>query len=238
MDYAETEPQYKKYKYGGLNLSLTEGFDRNDLLAISYTCVSCGKGSLFEKMQGSYEEKFDRTKLFYSYMMFHSGKKMTFMGCEIGERAAWNGKEPVEWFLLDYESHAKFQYYTASLNHFYLSCPALWQRDNSWDGFAWIDPDDRERSLLSYRRIDREGNEVIVVLNFTPVVHRDFWLRVPTPGTYEEIFNSDEPRFGGEGRIVPGQTFTPEVIDEDGARAAYVRLYLPARTALVLRHMR
>lgn len=167
MDYAETEPQYKRYKYGSLNLSLTEGFDRNNLLSVSCSCVSCGKGSLFEKMQGGYEEKFARLKLFYSYMMFHPGKKMTFMGCEIGERAAWNGKDTIEWFLLDCEANSKLKKYVRAINKLYLKTPALWESDFSWRGFEWILPLDVQNELMVFARRSEEGDKIIAALNFS-----------------------------------------------------------------------
>ena len=176
MDYAETEPQYKKYKYGGLNMSLSDGFDKNDILAVSFSCVSCGKGSLFEKMQGSYEEKFARLKLFYSYMMFHSGKKMTFMGCEIGERAEWNGKDPIEWFLLDCAANLELKRYVREINKLYLSMPALWESDFSWRGFEWISPLSSDNELMMFLRKSSIGETVIAVLNFSENQYREAFV--------------------------------------------------------------
>ena len=135
------------------------------------------------------------------YMMTHPGKKLMFMGGEIGQFREWDFEGQIEWFLLDYDSHAKFQRYAAELNHLYLRTPALWQRDDSWDGFQWIDPNNRDQSIISYRRIDNEGKEIIVAINFTPVVYEDYRIGVPREGVYKEIFNSDDERFGGSGVI-------------------------------------
>lgn len=176
MDYAETEPQYKKYKYGGLNMSLTEGFDRNNLLSVSCACVSCGKGSLFEKMQGGYEEKFARLKLFYSYMMLHPGKKMTFMGCEIGERVAWNGKDSIEWFLLDCEANSELKKYVRAINKLYLKTQALWESDFSWRGFEWISPLDAENELMVFARKSGDGDRIIAALNFSESAYKEIEL--------------------------------------------------------------
>ncbi len=204
LAYAETDPLYRKYVHEKTTFSLTYAFSERYVLPISHDEVVHGKKSFLDKMSGDYWQKFASARAIFGYMMTHPGKKLFFMGSEIGQFREWDYASQIEWFLLDYESHAKFQYYVASLNHLYLASPTLWQRDDSWDGFVWIDADDRERSLLSYRRRDREGNEMIVVLNFTPVVHNDFWLRVPEVGTYEEVFNSDETRFGGSGVVNEG----------------------------------
>ena len=130
------------------------------------------------------------------------------MGNEIGQFREWNYADQIEWFLLDYEAHAKLQHYVAELNHFYLATPALWQIDDSWDGFQWIDADNREQSIISYRRIDRKGKEVLILINFTPVVRNDYLLGVPTPGIYEEVFNSDSEAFGGSGVVNLGNLNT------------------------------
>jgi len=204
LSYAETDPLYRKYVHEKTTFSLTYAFSERYVLPISHDEVVHGKKSFLDKMSGDYWQKFASARAVFGYMMTHPGKKLFFMGSEIGQFREWDYASQIEWFMLDYESHAQFQYYVASLNHLYLASPALWQRDDSWDGFVWIDADDRERSLLSYRRRDREGNEMIVVLNFTPVVHNDFWLRVPEVGVYEEVFNSDEIRFGGSGVVNEG----------------------------------
>ena len=103
--------------------------------------------------------------------------------------------------MLEYESHAKFQRYVAELNHLYLSQPSLWQIEDSWDGFRWIEADDKDQSIVSYSRIDKKGKELLVLINFTPVVYEHFLLGTDISGTYEEIFNSDDTRFGGSGVI-------------------------------------
>ncbi len=199
LAYAETDPLFRKYVHEKTTFSLTYAFSERYILPISHDEVVHGKKSFLDKMSGDYWQKFASARAFLGYLMTHPGKKLFFMGSEIGQFREWDFASQIEWFLLDYESHAKFQYYAATLNHFYLTSPALWQRDDSWDGFIWIDADDRDRSLLSYRRIDADGRELIIVLNFTPVTHEDFWLRVPTVGIYEELLNSDEERFGGSG---------------------------------------
>lgn len=201
LAYAALDPIYKKYHHNQINFSLMYSFSERFILPISHDEVVHGKKSLLDKMPGDYRQKFDNTRAFLTYMMTHPGKKLLFMGGEIGQFREWDYDGSIEWFLLDYESHARLQLFAAELNHFYLEHPELYQVDDSWEGFQWIDADDRDRSIISYRRIDKKGNELIVVINFTPVCYRDFSLRVPELGEYEELLNSDEERFGGQGNV-------------------------------------
>ena len=208
LAYAELDPIYRKYHHNNLNFSLTYSFNEKYILSISHDEVVHGKRSFLDKMSGDYWQKFAGARAFMGYMMTHPGKKLNFMGGEIGQFREWDYEGEIEWFLLEYESHAKFQRYVAELNHFYLSQPALWQIEGSWDGFKWIDPDDNERSIISYRRIAKDGKELLVLINFTPVVYEHFLLGTDISGTYEEIFNSDDARFGGSGVINVGDLKT------------------------------
>lgn len=202
-------------------------FSESYILPISHDEVVHGKKSLLDRMFGDYRQKFDATRAFLVYMMTHPGKKLMFMGCEIGQFREWDFGGQIEWFLLDYEAHAKLQHFVAELNHFYLENPPLYEIDGSWDGFEWIEPNDKERSILSYRRKDKKGEELLVVVNFTPVVYRDFALRVPFEGRYKEVLNSDDPRFGGEGNINGGELVASEVSE--------LRITVPSHGACVFR---
>ena len=224
LSYAKLDPIYRKYHHEKMTFSLTYAFSEKYILPISHDEVVYEKRSLLDKMSGDYWQKFAGARALAGYMMTHPGKKLTFMGCEIGQFKEWDHTREIEWFLLEYESHAKLQHYISELNHLYLETPALWQVDDSWDGFKWIDPDDRNRSILSYRRIDKQGKEVIVVINFTPVVRHGFSLGVPYEGVYEEIFNSDAEEFGGSGVLNSDELHT----------LAEITNYLPARLTLSL----
>ena len=203
LSYAQTDPVYRKYHHDKLTFSLTYAFSEKFVLPISHDEVVHGKKSFLDKMSGDYWQKFASARAFLAYMMTHPGKKLLFMGCEFGQFREWDYASGIEWFMLDYESHAKLQRYTAELNHFYLENPPLWECDDSWGGFQWIDADNRDQSIVSYRRIDRAGKELIVLINFTPVVREKFLLGVPYSGVYEEIFNSDAVDFGGSGVCNP-----------------------------------
>ncbi len=204
LSYGELDPIYRKYHHEKTTFSLTYAFGEKYILPISHDEVVHGKKSLLDKMSGDYWQKFASTRAFMGYMMTHPGKKLLFMGSEIGQFREWDYKGQIEWFLLDYEAHAKLQYFVSELNHLYLKTPALWELDCSWDGFKWIDADNRDQSIISYRRIDAKGKELIVLINFTPVAREDFLLGVPCAGIYEEILSSDDEKFGGSGVINVG----------------------------------
>ena len=161
------------------------------------------------------------------------GKKLNFMGAEIGQFREWDYDGEIEWFLLEYEMHAKFQRFVAELNHFYLSQKALWEMDDGWDGFRWIEPDDREQSVISYRRIAKDGSELIVAINFTPATYREFLIGTNQKGAYEEIFNSDAERFGGSGVV----NFCPIATTGKGMNGCgdSIKIKLPPLSIVVLR---
>ena len=204
LRYMSLDPLFRKGNHDCLTFSFFYAFSENFVLPISHDEVVHGKCSMINKMPGEYNQKFDSLKTFYAYMMAHPGKKMTFMGSEYGQFREWDYKGEIEWFLLDYPSHAQTQLYFAELNELYLKTPALWQIDTSWDGFEWIEPNNKDHSLISFKRKDKKGKEVIVVLNFTPVRREDYLIGVSEGGIYEEIFNSDAERYGGSGAINSG----------------------------------
>ena len=196
--YAARDPIYRKYHHTQMNFSLSYAFGERYVLPISHDEVVHGKRSLIERMPGDYAQKFAGVRAFLAYMMTHPGKKLLFMGCEIGQFREWDHAGEVEWFLLGYEKHAALQRYVAALNHFYLQNPPLYERDGDWSGFSWIDADNAEQSVLSYRRIDARGREIVVILNLTPVKREKFRVGVPVHGEWREVFNSDLAEYGGE----------------------------------------
>ncbi len=205
LEYITKDPLFRKYEHKKMTFALTYSFNEKYVLSVSHDEVVHGKKSLIDKMWGDYWQKFAGVRAYLGFMMTHPGKKLLFMGSEFGQFIEWKYDDQLDWFLLDYESHSKLQHYVSSLNHLYLKTPAMWQQDDSWDGFKWIDADNRDQSIFSYRRIDGKGNEYIVLLNFTPVVREDFLLGVPVAGVYEEVFNSDAAEFGGSGVVNIGE---------------------------------
>ncbi len=233
FEYLSVDPIYRKDMHEKLTFPMMYAFDENYILPISHDEVVHGKKSLVDKMYGAYEEKFATMRTFLTYMITMPGKKMTFMGTEFAQFSEWDYKNSLEWFMLRYPKHAQMQKFVAQLNQLYLVSRPLWEIDDSWDGFAWIDPDNRDEGILSYRRIDSAGKELIIVCNFVPVRREDFSLAVPKSGLYEEIFTTDSAQFGGGG-IENGTVKTQTQKGEDGSRINRVTLTLAPLSAIVL----
>ncbi len=200
LSYIKVDPLYRQYSHNKLTFSLMYAFSENYVLPISHDEVVHGKKSLIDKMPGSYEEKFAGIKVFLGYMMSHPGKKLNFMGTEFGQFKEWNYKEGVEFFLEQYPMHRKLRVMVRELNEMYKSIPAFYEIDDSWDGFEWLAPDDASRNFLAYKRKDRQGGEVIVLLNFSGEDYKDYTLGLEQ-GTYRLIFNSDSICYGGTGSM-------------------------------------
>ncbi len=230
LAYAGEDPLFRSYHHDKVTFSLTYAFGERYVLPVSHDEVVHGKKSFLDKMPGTYEQKFAGVRVFLGYMMTHPGKKLLFMGSEIGQFREWDYAGAVEWFLLDYDMHAKLQNYAAALNRFYLENPPLYRRDGGWDGFCWIDPDNKRESVLSYRRIDDRGRELVVVLNFTPVCREDLRLGLPE-GRYREVFNSDDESYGGGGRH--NGVLKTEPVPCHG-QAQSVRLVAPPLSCVIL----
>ena len=231
--YAALDPVYRKYHHTCVNFSLTYAFGERYVLPISHDEVVHGKRSLIERMPGDYAQKFAGVRTFLAYMMTHPGKKLLFMGCEIGQFREWDHAGEIEWFLLGYEKHAKLQRYVAALNHFYLQNPPLYERDRDWNGFQWIDADNASEGVVAYRRIDARGKEVVVILNFTPVKRENFRVGVPIHGVWREVFNSDAAEYGGEG-VCNGGVLCSEEISCNGMPQSLL-LTLPPMGAIFLK---
>ena len=236
LDYFSTDPLFRKYKHEKVTFSMMYAFSENFILPISHDEVVHGKKSLLDKMPGDYNQKFAGERVFLAYMMTHPGKKLLFMGSEIGQFKEWDYKGSVEWFLLSYEMHAKLQNYVRELNFLYLDHSELWENDYSWDGFRWIDADNRDLSILSYVRSNAAGDKLVVILNMTPVDRRGFVCNVYDSGTYHEIFNSDSERFGGSNMINTQPLKSKKTSSTPDCFAGSITLDLPGLGAVILHH--
>ena len=155
-------------------------------------------------MYGSYDEKFSCMRVFLMYMMTLPGKKLSFMGNEFAQFREWDYENQLEWFMLKYPRHTEMSRFVRRLNHFYLENSQLWEIDDGWDGFEWIEANQNEFNIISYRRKNIAGEELTVVLNFSPTRHNNYKIKVPQKGTYKEILTTDEYCYGGTG-IVNGE---------------------------------
>ncbi len=203
MEYFRLDPLRRKHNHDKITFPMSYAFAENYVLPLSHDEVVHGKGSLLSKMPGEYDWQFANLRLLLGYQMAHPGKKLLFMGGEFGQFIEWNADQSLDWMLLGYDRHRQMQAYARDLNHFYLRNAPLWSDDRSWNGFVWIQPDDRDHSILSFRRIDRQGKELICILNFTPVVRQDYCLGLPEQGTYRCVFSSDDRKYGGNATELP-----------------------------------
>ena len=232
LSYLSEDPNGRKYRHAKLTFPLTYAFGERYILPLSHDEVVHGKRSLLDRNPGEYAQKFAGTRAFLTYLMTFPGKKLSFMGNELGVFREWDHTNALEWFLLDFEKHAALQVFVAELNHFYLSSPPLWERDGDADSFRWIDADNAQQSILSYRRIGKGGKELLVLLHFAPSSYDDFLLAVSEEGGYKEVFSSDDERFGGTG-VRNGGILPTEPCMLRGYQHA-VRIKLPPFCALIL----
>jgi len=206
LEYMEMDSMNRKWHQSMITFSFTYCFSENYILPLSHDEVVHGKKSLIDKMPGDYWQKFANLKLFYGYMMAHPGKKLMFMGGEIGHFIEWNYRESLDWHLLDYDMHNKLQSYVKDLNAIYMKEKAFYELDQSYDSFEWIDHENHDQSVIAYMRKGvKDRDYVIVVCNFTPYTHDSYKLGVPELGKFVEVFNSDCEEYGGSGVINHGR---------------------------------
>ncbi|MFO7887742.1 MAG: 1,4-alpha-glucan branching protein GlgB [Eubacteriales bacterium] len=198
LDYIEQDPIYRKSHHEKITFSMHYAFSENFILPFSHDEVVHGKKSLIDKSYGSYKEKFKNLKLLALYQITHPGKKLSFMGNEIGQFVEWRFYEELEWFLLSYPLHDAHREFIKKLNAVYLKENALWYKDDTWDGYQWIDPDNRDQSIYTYIRKGKK-DYIITILNFTPVAYEKFKIGVPEKGEYRIILNSDDKEYEGTG---------------------------------------
>ena len=199
LKYMSLDPLYRKGSHNALTFAMTYAYSENFILPLSHDEVVHGKCSLVNKMPGNYDDKFNNLRVFYAYQMAHPGKKLNFMGNEFAQFIEWNFTQGLDWLLLDYDHHRQMREYVRMLNQFYLKHPAMWENDSDWNGFQWMSCDDRDCSVVAFRRISRSGREVIAVFNFCPVLREDYPLPLPKAGWYEPVMNSDSSTWGGYG---------------------------------------
>jgi 1,4-alpha-glucan branching enzyme len=230
LDYIGNEPVHRKYHHGDLTWTLSWAFSEHYALPLSHDEVVHGKDSLWGKMPGDDWQKAANLRLLYAHMFGHPGKKLLFMGGEFGQYHEWNHDQELEWWLTEHDLHSGLMSWLGDLNALYTSNPALW--NDQQDGFEWISYDDRENSVLTYRRLG--GNEsLIFVLNATPIVRENYRIGVPEHGVWHERLNSDSEIYGGSNVGNDGAVHS-EATPKHG-RPHSIELTLPPLGALVLK---
>jgi 1,4-alpha-glucan branching enzyme len=198
LAYFSNDPIYRKFHHNNITFSLLYAFHENFVLPVSHDEVVHGKGSLLNKMPGDEWRQFANVRAFLAYMWAHPGKKLLFMGQEIGQREEWNCNTGVRWELLEFDYHRQLQALMRELNRLYRASPALYQVDFHYTGFEWIDFHDWEASVIAFlRRAEDPSDFILFCCNFTPIPRQGYEFGVPEEGFYEEILNTDSELFGG-----------------------------------------
>jgi 1,4-alpha-glucan branching enzyme len=200
LRYMGKDPIHRRYHQNDLTFSLLYAFTENFMLPFSHDEVVHGKGSLLNKLPGDGWQRFANLRLLFGYMFLHPGKKLLFMGSEFGQGDEWNHEQSLAWHLLQYPLQSGLRLWVKDLNHLLQSEPALFEQDFSPEGFAWIDCNDHDNSVLSFVRRGRDPERPIVALcNFTPVPRRPYRVGVPRGGGWREVLNSDASVYAGSG---------------------------------------
>jgi 1,4-alpha-glucan branching enzyme len=199
LRYMSKEPVHRRFHQGDLTFGLLYAFSENFVLPLSHDEVVHGKGSLLAKMPGDRWQKFANLRAYYGFMWSHPGKKLLFMGGELGQEREWDYRTSVDWHLLGDPLHKGVQRLVRDLNLVYRAQKPLHELDCEAAGFEWIDAADSEQSVLSYLRKDKAGRPVVAVCNFTPVVRHAYRIGVPLEGPWRELLNTDAEVYGGSG---------------------------------------
>jgi len=197
--YLKMDPFFRQHHHKDVTFSLVYAFSENYVLPISHDEVVHMKGSVFGKMPGDRWKQFAGVRGFYAYMMAHPGKKLSFMGVELGTAAEWAFQRQLDWQLLEYEEHRQIRDYIRDMNRFYLKHKSLWEVDFDWSGFEWLVSDDNTGNVVVFLRRDKKGKMLLCAVNFSPNAYEGYRFGCPAVKEFKEVFNSDAPCYGGSG---------------------------------------
>ena len=197
LAYMELNPVYRRYHHGQATFSLVYAFHEQFILVLSHDEVVHGKGSLLNKMPGDEWQQFANLRLLYAWMWMHPGKKLLFMGGEWGQRAEWSHERSLDWHLLEHDRHRGLRDLVQQLNTLYRSQRALFDQDDTWAGFEWLEMNDADHSTLAFLRRARDGSAVVCLVNATPCPRENYRVGVPSGGLWKELLNTDSAYFGG-----------------------------------------
>ncbi len=231
--YLKMDPFFRQHHHRDVTFSMVYAFSENFVLPVSHDEVVHMKGSLRGKMPGDKWQQLAGVRGFYAYMLCHPGKVLTFMGTELAQWHEWDFRKALDWYLLDEEDDCRQTHACIrALNRFYKSHKALWENDRDWNGFQWLVADDNYNNVLVFRRTDRSGKSLVAVINFSPVAVEGYRFGVPPKARYEELFNTDEERWGGSGVTNPQPIKTECIPSHQQAQSIAVRV--PPLGAVIL----
>ncbi|OYZ02545.1 MAG: 1,4-alpha-glucan branching enzyme [Sphingobacteriia bacterium 28-36-52] len=234
LDYYKMDPIFRQFHQDKFSFSMMYYYDENFMLPLSHDEVVHGKSPMLYKMPGDEWQKFANLRILYTYMFTHPGAKLLFMGNEFGATNEWNYKSELQWDLLQHPSHGGMKYCVQQLNQLYQSEPALYEKQFEPGGFEWVDLNHRSDSVMVYKRKGKkEKDDVIVILNVTPVVRHDWEIYVHGKGKWTEIFNSDSKEFWGTGDVF-NPSIQSKLVDKP-SKCYQLKVHLPALGAVVLR---
>jgi 1,4-alpha-glucan branching enzyme len=234
LEYMSKNPIYRKWEHNKLTFSMVYAYNENFVLALSHDEVVHGKGSLMSKMPGDWWQSFAQVRLLLGYQYTHPGKKLNFMGTEIGQWSEWSEARDLDWNLLELPTHQQLNRFVKDLNHLYRSQPALYEQDLSPEGFRWIDANDADNSVLAYMRFAKKaGDFLVVVCNLTPIVREDYLVGVPMGGYYREILNGDSAIYGGSNVGNYGGVHTEQTMAHGYGQS--LRLVLPPLSTVIFK---
>ena len=214
--YLKLDPWFRQFHHKDITFSLMYAFSENFVLPISHDEVVHMKGSLRGKMPGDNWQQLAGVRAFTAYLLAHPGKKLTFMGAELGQWHEWDFASQLDWYLLENQENQQTQQFFKDINRFYLSQSPLWSIDFSWEGFEWLVADDNCNNVVVFVRRDREGRELIAAVNFSPVGQAEYRFGVPPKKTYREVFTTDLAAYGGTGDWCNGEPIETEGIPSHG----------------------
>jgi len=233
LEFLSRDPIYRSWHYHEWTFGLLYAFSERFIMPLSHDEVVHGKGSLYGRAPGSESDKLATLRAYFAFMWTHPGKKLLFMGGELGQPREWNHDGEIEWSLLGNPGHAGLKGLVADLNALYRREPALHERDADPAGFEWIVNDDSKNSVFAYVRRDRRSEPVVVVVNFTPIGRDRYRIGMPRAGAFREILNTDAAAYGGANRGNLGGVFASR--EPSHGRENSVELYLPPMSAIVLK---
>lgn len=229
--YCRQDPYFRNYHHNKITFSMMYAFSENYILPLSHDEVVHVKGSIVNKMPGSYEDKFAGERALLGFMYAHPGKKLNFMGYEVAQFSEWNYNGQIEFELKKFEKHRKMSVFVKNLNYFYLNHASLYEIENDWKGFEWLVVDDKINNVLAFNRYSKSGETITVIINFSGIDLKNYVIGIEK-GSYRLVFNTDSKSFGGEGKVNKRKYKTVKL--SSGNKEYCIKVNIPKLTCMYL----